>query len=221
MVAYSSLMRLSAEISSPVRPASGRERERPGTDQRVIGDQLGRLEVALDALVLHELHVAEVGEALATDGVARGVDPDIDVGAGQIVNRVRVLGAGQTPYGDAARLAAVCLFVRLQRRRGSRSRRRRAPGRREVGRIERRHRAALEHVRHFLPVVDVSADRGSLEQALDAHAGFWFGRAVTLEAVLLKGARRRRRRLRTSGSGGGACPERSRGACPEPSRGGA
>ena len=52
----------------------GREGERPGADHRVVGHQLGGFEIPLDALVLDELHVAEVGEALAADGVARGVD---------------------------------------------------------------------------------------------------------------------------------------------------
>ena len=52
----------------------GVELERPGANDRVIGDQLGRFEIALDAFVLHELDVAEIREALAADRIVRGVD---------------------------------------------------------------------------------------------------------------------------------------------------
>ena len=81
----------------------GVELERSGADDGVIGDELRGFEIALDALVLHELHVAEVREALAADRVARRVDADLDVDAGQIANRVGVFGAGQPPDRDARR----------------------------------------------------------------------------------------------------------------------
>jgi hypothetical protein len=61
----------------------------------------------LDLRVLHRLHVAEVGEAFAADRVARGVDAGLDVDAGEVADRVRVLGAGQTPDGDAAGITGV------------------------------------------------------------------------------------------------------------------
>ena len=111
--------------------------------------------------VLHELHVAEVREALAADRVARGVDADLDVDAGQIAKRVGVLGAGQPPDRHAARA----------RRRASASyalsdvadpgRRRRAlvVGRELLVGLERRHHAGLEHLGDLFPVLPVLADR--------------------------------------------------------------
>ena len=108
-------MRFSADSSRPVLPGIGVERQRAGPDDGVIGDQLGGFEVALDARVLHELHVAEVREALAADRVARRVDADLDVDAGEIADRVGVLGARQPADRHAARIAGVRGFVRVER----------------------------------------------------------------------------------------------------------
>ena len=166
----------------------GVELQRAGADHRVIGDQLGGFEIALDARVLHELHVAEIREALAADRVARRVDADLDVDAGQIADRVGVLGAGQPPDRDASRIAGVLGLVGLQRVADPR-RRRRALG---VGRAARRPRAAAScrsRASRRPSPTPASARRSRTAltsfSMLRPASGF-FG-AVALEAVLLKG----------------------------------
>ena len=66
----------------------GVELQRTRTDDRVIGDQLRGFEIALDALIVHELDIAEVCESLASNRVARRIDAHLDVDASQIANRV-------------------------------------------------------------------------------------------------------------------------------------
>ena len=70
-------------------------------------DELRRLEVSLDARVLHELHVAEIREALAANRVARCIDADFDVDAREVADGVRVLGAGEPTNRDSTRIACV------------------------------------------------------------------------------------------------------------------
>ncbi len=85
----------------------GVERERSGADDRVIGYHFRGFEVALDAGVLHELHVPEVGEALTANRIARRIDADGDIDAGQVVNGVartrRSSGGGPSRVLDRRR----------------------------------------------------------------------------------------------------------------------
>ncbi len=119
------------------RPAGiGIELERSRTDDRVIGDELRGLEISLDTLILHELDIAEVREALAADRVARGIDADLDVDARQVANRIGVLGAGQAPDGHAPGLARVRGLVRLHGRTDPRGRRLALVVGRLLGRLE-------------------------------------------------------------------------------------
>ena len=171
----------------------GVELERSGADDRVIGDQLRGFEIPLDALVLHELHVAEVREPLAADRVARRVDADLDVDAGQIANRIGVLGTGQPPDGHASGLAGVRGFVGFHGRSDPRRRRLALGVRRLLGRLERRHHAGLEHVGNLLPILEMLADRELPDQLLDAEASLGLLGAVALEAVLLESRGRCRR----------------------------
>ena len=87
----------------------GEEPEGPRADHGVVGDGLGRLEVALERRVLHELRVAGVGEPLAGDGVADEVVGDPQVEPGQVAERVGVLGARQPPDRDRPGVALVFL----------------------------------------------------------------------------------------------------------------
>src|SRR5256885_7435163 len=61
------------------------EAERTGPDHSVIGDLARGAQVALQRGVLHELDVAEVGEALAAGGIARGVNAQVGIDTGEIV----------------------------------------------------------------------------------------------------------------------------------------
>ena len=89
----------------------GEELERTGADHGVVGDDLGGCEVALEVGVLHELHVAEVGEAFAADGIAGRVDAGVGIDAGEVVDGVGVLAAGEAADGDAPGIAIVLLGV--------------------------------------------------------------------------------------------------------------
>src|SRR5262249_5203334 len=71
--------------------------ERPGPDHRVIGDDLRRGEVTLQVGVLHELYGAEIRKPLAADRIARRINPDVQIEAGQVFDRVGILAAGQSP----------------------------------------------------------------------------------------------------------------------------
>ena len=115
-MAYSSLMRFERRELEAGAPRVGIELQRPGADDGAIGHDLGGLEIALDAGVLHELHVAEVREALTANRVARGVDADGDIDAGQVANRVGVFTARQPADGHAPWIAGVLGLVRFQRR---------------------------------------------------------------------------------------------------------
>ena len=68
-----------ASSSMPLVPGSAEKRNGPGADDGMVGDALGGLEVALQPFVLHELHRAVVGEALAADGVAGEVAVDVEI----------------------------------------------------------------------------------------------------------------------------------------------
>src|ERR1051326_1188209 len=58
--------------------------QRPRAEDRVIGDELRRFEVALQAGFLHGLNVSEIGEALAADRIRRGIDTRIEVESREI-----------------------------------------------------------------------------------------------------------------------------------------
>ena len=181
-------MRLSAESSRPVLPGSAIELERPGADDGVIGHELGGFEIALDAGVLHELHVAEVREALAADRVARRVDADVDVDAGQVANRVGVLA--RSSAGGRSR-------ARDRRRARSRTPSRTRGSTRPPPRARRRSAARSASSGGIVPVSSISATfshccqsvptDGRATSFLDAEAGLRLGGAVALEAVLLEG----------------------------------
>ena len=79
----------------------------------MIGHDFRGFEVALDARVLHELHVAEVGETFTANRVARRIDADGDVDAGQVANGVCVLGTGQPPDSHASGVAGMFCLVAL------------------------------------------------------------------------------------------------------------
>src|SRR3954447_3991460 len=83
------------------------ELDRAGPDHGAVRDLLSRGEIALQAGVLHELDVAEIGETFAADRIGGRIDPHFDIESGQILNRVAVLAAGQSPDGDAARVAGM------------------------------------------------------------------------------------------------------------------
>ena len=68
-------------------------------------------QVALEADVLHELHVAKVRETLAAHRIARRVDSDIKLQPRQILNGVPILTTGQPPDGYASRVAIVLLCI--------------------------------------------------------------------------------------------------------------
>ena len=89
----------------------GKKLQGSGADDGVIGDLFGSLEVALDAGVLHELHIAKIGKALAADRIARGVDADLEVEAGEVANRVGIFAARQPPYRHPAGLAGMLALV--------------------------------------------------------------------------------------------------------------
>ena len=184
------------------------EAQRPGADHRVVGDLLGGFEVVLDLRILHRLHVAEVGEALAADRIARGVDAGLDVDPGEVADGVRVLGAGQTPDGDTAGVTGV-LRVELAERRAD-------PGDdggafgvggEVVGVVRRRHVAALEHEHDVVPDVRLlgyARRRHPLGQLVEIDVGLGAGAGVAVGAVPLEG----RRRGGGSGFGRGEGPVR-------------
>ena len=92
----------------------GVEGERPGADDRVIGHDLRGFEVALDARVLHELDVAEVGETLAANRITRRIDDaDGNVDAGQVADGVRVLRAREAADSHASGVAGMLGLVSL------------------------------------------------------------------------------------------------------------
>ncbi len=172
------------------RARVGVEAERPGADDGVVGDLLGGLEVALDGGVLDRLDVAEVGESFAADRVARGVDAGLDVDAGQVVDGVGVLGAGQPADGDPARLAGV-LRVELAERRADPGDRRGTfgVGREVVRVVRRRHVTALEHERDVVPDVRLLAHGGcgqTLGQLVEVDAALALGAGVAVGAGLLE-----------------------------------
>ena len=51
-------------------PRVGKKFQRTGTDHSVIGYLSGGRQIAFQIRILHELHVAEIGEALAAHGIA-------------------------------------------------------------------------------------------------------------------------------------------------------
>ena len=107
-------MRVMADSSKPVLPGSEKNSMGPGADHGVVGDSLGGLQVALEVGVLHELDVAEIGEALAADRVAGGVDAGIEIEPGQVADGVAVLAAGEAAHGDASGVAIVLFDVGIQ-----------------------------------------------------------------------------------------------------------
>jgi hypothetical protein len=172
----------------------GVELQRACPDNGVIGHELRGFEIPLDARVLHELHVAEVGETLTTDRVAGRIDADLDVDAGQIAKRIRVLGAGQPADRHASGIAGVLGLVRAQGGADpGHGRRAFVVCREQVRLVRRRHLACFEHRRHLVPVLPIPADgrlSGLADETFEADTALALGAAVAFEAVLLKGLRR-------------------------------
>jgi len=172
----------------------------------MIGDLPRRLQVALDGGVLHGLYVAEVGEAFAADRVARRVDADLHVDAGEVADRVGVLGARQPADGHPPRLAAVRGLVGVERSAD--------PGRcggtlrvaREAIGVLRRHLTRLEHPGDADPRLRSLRDgrvRHPLDQPGNIEAGLRPRAAVTLDAVGREGVVSRGSHGRRSGSAPG------------------
>src|SRR5260370_22560836 len=92
-------------------PGVGEELQRTGADHGMIGDNFGGTEITFQVRVLHELHIAEAGEPFAAHRVAGRVDARIEVDPGQVVNRVRILAAGQAPDGDPPVIAIVLFRI--------------------------------------------------------------------------------------------------------------
>src|SRR5260370_7146499 len=95
-------------------PGVGEELQRTGADHGMVGDHFGGPKVALQVRVLHELYIAEAGESFAAHRVAGRVDARIEVDPGQVVNRVRILAAGQAPDGDPPGIAIVLFRIGVE-----------------------------------------------------------------------------------------------------------
>jgi hypothetical protein len=91
------------------------ELQRPRADDRVRGDSLRGFEITLQRRVLNELHIANVGESLATHRVAHERALQSEIEAREVLNRVSVLGAGEMPHRDPARIARVVVNEFVER----------------------------------------------------------------------------------------------------------
>lgn len=160
------------------------ELEGAGPDHSVARDQLGRMQVALQRGVAHELHVAEIGESFAANRIAGEFAVEPEVQAGEVLNGVGVLGAGEPAHGYPAGIARVLLGELVQ------------GGADPVGsplpflvgglrRLGGRHASLFQGRRHFPPLLKVFADGGRCGQLLQIDSAG--GRlAVALEAVPLQ-----------------------------------
>ena len=82
----------------------------------VIGYDLRRIEISLEVGILHELHVAEIGESFTANRVVGGVDAKIEIETGEVVDRIVVFAAGQPPDGHAAGIASMRFDESIQLR---------------------------------------------------------------------------------------------------------
>ena len=200
------LMRLMAESSKPVLPGSAKNSSGSDADDGVVGDDFGGSEVALEVRILHELDVAETGEAFAADGIAGRVDADFGIDAGEVVDGVGVLAAGEATDGDPAGIAIV--FPGVGGEFGAN------PGdgllALRVARLRHafwRHAVLLEYGCDFSPGLKALADGGLRGQLLQAYTSHGCCRgcnsAVALKAILLEYQRRVGRRFVRAAKGAG------------------
>ncbi len=162
----------------------GVELQRAHADDGVVGDDLRGREVALEVRVLHELDVAETGEAFAADRVTGGVDAALGIDPGKVVNRVGILVAGQPPYRDASGIAVMLFGVGVEFAAN--------PGddllALRVGRLRHafgRHAILLQRGGYFSPGLKTLTNGGLRSQLLQVYTRHRCSAAMTLEAVLL------------------------------------
>ena len=75
----------------------------------MVGHSLGCLEISFERCFLDELHTPYVREPSSSHGITDKFCANVEIQAGQIGDRVTVLGARKTSHDDATRIASVLL----------------------------------------------------------------------------------------------------------------
>ena len=165
-----------------------KERERAGADDSAVGYAFRDFEIAFDVGVLGKLHVREIRETLTADFVVHEVLLDVEVKAGEILNRITVLTRRQPPDGDAARIAIMFPGVFFQA--GSYPVDRFGPlFLRRLGHLRRGHSLLLQDRGDFFPFVEARSNIGLRRHLLKVDATHVGGRPVADKAVLLEDGR--------------------------------
>ena len=161
----------------------GREAEAVRQKHDVVGDLLGRVQVLAEQGRRHDERVAGVREAFARGAVRREIAGGLEVDAGQVADRVVVLGVAEAADDDAARVAGAGAGFGVEHGAHPGGDRAALLGAR-LGALLRRHLAVFQVLDDHRPGLEVALDRGQRRVSLEVEVALLLLGGMTSEAVL-------------------------------------